>query len=257
MDFGRDYYIYNQRVAMLVCLFSDGSWHYADMAVGWCCDPLFDRGVYVLGLSTPRLFGKYVISTKIAEVTPWGLLMFAAAQMMIVVRRISAETLDNMGVLLNSDTVEPTCGATAKHRFWRICWSNTMQPLIPFVLGVAVFAGAAQAQSRPHDVNRVAEGLIAVGMALELGDFCDDISVRKLRGLAFLQGLKSHLRDLGFSNAQIDGYIDDDDEKDRLEVIARARLSDLGVVTSDVTSYCRVARGQIAQATQVGQLLRD
>ncbi|MDA9208235.1 DUF5333 domain-containing protein [Octadecabacter sp.] len=131
-----------------------------------------------------------------------------------------------------------------------------MKKLIPFVLGATLAASSAQAQSSPRDVTRVTEGLIAAGMAIELGDYCDSVSVRMIRGLNFLQGLKGDLRDAGFSNDQIDAYIDDDQEKDRLEGIARGRLADLGVDTSDRASYCTVARNQIAQGTQVGALLR-
>ncbi len=132
-----------------------------------------------------------------------------------------------------------------------------MKTLMSLTLGVAVLAGSAQAQSSPRDVTRVTEGLIAAGMAIELGDYCDDVSVRMIRGLNFLQGLKGELKDAGFTNAQIDAFVDDDAEKDRLEAIARGRLAELGVVAGDRSTYCTVAKGQIAQDTQVGQLLRD
>lgn len=131
-----------------------------------------------------------------------------------------------------------------------------MKLIFSFILGATFMTSNAQAQTWPGDVSRVTEGLIAAGMAIELDDFCDDVSVRLLHGLNFLQGLKRHLRDLGFSNEQIDSYIDDDQEKDRLEAIARGRLGDLGVDTSNRASYCTVAKGQIAQDTQVGRLLR-
>lgn len=116
------------------------------------------------------------------------------------------------------------------------------------------FGGASAAN--PAEVERVTEGLIAAGMAIELGDLCDDVSVRMIRGLNFLQGLKSHLQDLGYSNAEIDAYIDNRAEKQRLEGIARDRLAALGVRTDDRSSYCTVAQGQIAANTQVGRLLR-
>ena len=121
------------------------------------------------------------------------------------------------------------------------------------VLGAVM---ATSATANPGDVTRVTEGIIAAGMAAELDDNCGDVSVRMLRGLSFLQGLKSALRDEGYSNAEIDAWIDDDGEKDRLEAIARQRLSDLGVRTNDLASYCTVARGQIDQDTQIGRLLR-
>ena len=132
-----------------------------------------------------------------------------------------------------------------------------MKTLKPLGLAMALMAGtAAQAQSSPGEVTVVTEGLIAAGMAIELGDKCDSVSVRYLRGLNFLQGLKRTLSDAGFSDAEIDAYIDNDAEKDRLEAIARARLADLGVVTTQAATYCTVANGQIAQGTQVGRLLR-
>jgi len=130
-----------------------------------------------------------------------------------------------------------------------------MKFLAPLVLGTVINASAAQAQS-PADVTPVTEGLIAAGMAIELGDQCDDVRVRYLRGLNFLQGLKNTLQEEGFTSAQIDDFIDSDVEKDRLEAIARSRLADLGVVTTQPATYCTVARGQIAQDTQVGRLLR-
>lgn len=125
-------------------------------------------------------------------------------------------------------------------------------------LTVGAFAAPAQslAQSSPADVESVTEGLIAAGMAIELGDVCGDVSVRMLRGLSFLNGLKNELEDAGFSDAEIDAYIDDDAEKDRLEAIARERLVALGAVPGDAASHCAVARDQIARSTQVGRLLR-
>lgn len=122
-------------------------------------------------------------------------------------------------------------------------------------IGVVCFL-ASPVAANPANVERVTEGLITAGMALELDDRCDSVSVRMLRGLSFLQGLKSHLKDLGYSNREIDAYIDNDAEKDRLEAIARQRLSDLGVQSGDAASHCRVARAQIAEGTQLGQLLR-
>ncbi|SLN58401.1 DUF5333 domain-containing protein [Pseudooctadecabacter jejudonensis] len=134
--------------------------------------------------------------------------------------------------------------------------AHAAQTLRGVALGLVVLASPVQAQSFPGDVERVTEGLIAAGMAIELGDKCDDVSVRYLRGINFLQSLKRALQDEGFSNAEIDAYIDNDEEKDRLEAIARGRLADLGVIEGNEASHCTVANAQIAQDTQVGRLLR-
>lgn len=131
--------------------------------------------------------------------------------------------------------------------------NTAIKTLTALALG-ATLVGPAQAN--PANVERVTEGLIAAGMALELADQCDSVSVRMIRGLNFLQGLKRHLKDLGYSNAEIDAFIENDAEKSRLEGIARARLADLGAQSGDPSSYCRVALNQMSVGSQVGRLLR-
>jgi hypothetical protein len=157
---------------------------------------------------------------------------------------------------LNSNAAQATSCPTAS--LSQLELETTKMVILKNTLSAAVLGAvmATSATANPGDVTRVTEGIIAAGMAVELDDNCGDVSVRMLRGLNFLQGLKSALRDEGYSNAEIDAWIDDDGEKDRLEAIARQRLSDLGVRTNDPASYCTVARGQIDQDTQIGRLLR-
>lgn len=122
-------------------------------------------------------------------------------------------------------------------------------------IGIAVMAGGAAALPPLKDVDYVREGLITAGMAIEIGDKCPELAVRLFRGYGFLSDLKSHARALGYSNAEIDAYVDDKAEKARLESIARARLADLGAVSGDSASYCAVGREQIAENTPLGRLI--
>lgn len=119
-----------------------------------------------------------------------------------------------------------------------------------------LLAGPAGAQTPLKDVAYVRDGIIHVGMAYEISEKCGDISARLFRGLGFLQSLKNHARGLGYSDAEIDAYVNDAAEKDRLEAIARSELADLGVIEGDESSYCAVGRAQIAANTRVGWLLR-
>ncbi|MDA9979884.1 DUF5333 domain-containing protein [Yoonia sp.] len=123
-------------------------------------------------------------------------------------------------------------------------------------LACIISAGAASAQTALKDVAHVRDGIIDVGMAYELSEHCDSIRARLFRGLGFLQSLKSHASDLGFTDEEIDDYVNDRNEKKRLEAIARAKLVTLGVVEGEEASYCAVGRAQIAANTRVGWLLR-
>lgn len=124
------------------------------------------------------------------------------------------------------------------------------------LIAVAGFAGSLSAQTPLKDVQRVRDGIIHVGMAYEISQKCDSIRARTFRGISFLQSLKNHARELGYSDAEIEAYVNDDAEEDRLEAIARQQLASLGVVEGNEATYCAAGRAQIAANTRVGWLLR-
>jgi len=123
-------------------------------------------------------------------------------------------------------------------------------------LATVLSAGHSSAQTALKDVAKVRDGIIFVGMAYEISEQCDSINARLFRGLGFLQSLRRHARDLGYSEAEVDAYINDDAEKDRLEGIARAQLAQLGAVPGQEATYCAAGRAQIDANTRVGWLLR-
>lgn len=133
-----------------------------------------------------------------------------------------------------------------------------MSKILALMIAIAATAGAgsASAQSALKDEAEVRDGIIYVGMAYEISQKCDDISARTWRGITFLQSLKRTASDLGYSDAEIDAYVNDRDEKRRLEGVARQMLADLGVVPDEPATYCAVGREQIASNTRVGWLLR-
>ena len=121
-------------------------------------------------------------------------------------------------------------------------------------LALSLTVTAAQAALR--DETAVTEGLIAAAIAWEIGDKCDALDARVLRGLSFLSGIKEHARSLGYTDAEIDAFVGDGAEKDRLEAIARDRLRAMGGVEGQWDSYCTVGQAEIAAGSQIGQLLR-
>jgi hypothetical protein len=124
------------------------------------------------------------------------------------------------------------------------------------VLSLGMTAGTATAQQSLRDVGYVTEGLIAVGIAYEISEVCGSISARTLRGLSYLNQLRNHAKGLGFSNAQIDAFRKNKVEQDRLESIARQRLSGMGAASGDAASHCAVGRAEIAKESTIGYLLR-
>ena len=66
------------------------------------------------------------------------------------------------------------------------------------LLATTLAAGPAAAQQSLSEVGYVTEGLIAVGIAYEISEVCGDIDPRTLRGLAYLNQLRSHAKGLAF-----------------------------------------------------------
>ncbi|PYE84146.1 DUF5333 domain-containing protein [Pseudoroseicyclus aestuarii] len=124
------------------------------------------------------------------------------------------------------------------------------------IFGFAIVAGATAALPALRENDRIREGLIDAAIAYEIGDNCGTLSARLFDGLFFLNGLRNHALDLGYSRAQVDAFIDNDAEKDRLEELARQRFTRLGGTEGDEASYCAVGRAEIARGSQIGRLLR-
>ncbi len=132
-----------------------------------------------------------------------------------------------------------------------------MKKILILTLGLTIGALPARANEVPlRDVEYVSEGIIATGIAYEIGRVCPSLTARVLAGIFFLYELQSYAYDLGYSKAEVDGYINDKDEKIRLEAVARSRLAEMGAVAEQPETYCTVGRQEIAAQSQIGKLLR-
>ena len=132
--------------------------------------------------------------------------------------------------------------------------------LPPLALGLlAALPAMAGAQDLPPlgQQEVITEGLINTAIAYELDRKCDELEGRRLQGIAFLWSLESEARRLGYSRDEIQAFIDDDEEKDRLEAIARERLRGMGAVEGEWDTYCAVGRDEIAKGSQIGKLLYE
>lgn len=124
------------------------------------------------------------------------------------------------------------------------------------ILGFVVLAGATAAKPGLRDVTRITEGLIDTAIAYEIGDKCETLDARFVAGVNFLYALREHAVELGYSDDEIDAYVDDRAEQQRLEALARERLGGKGAVEGQWETYCAVGRVEIANGSQIGQLLR-
>ena len=110
-------------------------------------------------------------------------------------------------------------------------------------------------QGLPEETH-VTEGLIAISMADTVRTICPSIDARLITAFIYLNSLKEHALDLGYTVEEIKAFINDKNEKERLIEIAGARLSTLGAITESANSYCAVGLSEIKAGSDIGKLLK-
>lgn len=125
------------------------------------------------------------------------------------------------------------------------------------MLSLAASAVAAEARTRLQDDQVIEDGLRVVAIGKMLQRNCEAISPRRLKALSFALSLQRRARKMGYSDAEIDAYLDSEADKARIKAGARRYLEARGVEFENPSSFCTVGRGEIQNATNVGQFLRS
>jgi hypothetical protein len=102
----------------------------------------------------------------------------------------------------------------------------------------------------------ITEGLIAISMADTVRNECASISAQLIPAILYLNSLKQHAIELGYTAAEIKTFIKDKSEKARLLEVARTRLEELGALSDVPSSYCGIGLAEIETGSTIGKLLR-
>ncbi len=124
-------------------------------------------------------------------------------------------------------------------------------------------ASAAQTQSEINDALRahtgIYNGLFTAAIIKHVTDTCPEIEPPgRARRVSFFLGLYNQARGLGYSRSEIQAFVEDKGEQDRMREVVRQHLLRAGV--SDPFSereICAYARNEIAQRTALGRQLRE
>lgn len=117
-------------------------------------------------------------------------------------------------------------------------------------------AGAVLAKPHLRDVPEIDGLLVQVRIADKIRKKCDSISARLLRANSLVYGLKSKARDMGYSDEEIDAYIDSEADHDRQRALRDAYMFARGVDKDNRETYCALGRAEIEKGGQIGALLR-
>ena len=124
--------------------------------------------------------------------------------------------------------------------------------LIAAALMAATPAAALEPLSREAYVN---DRLVQARVADLVRRGCPSIDARLVRAFNEARALKRYARDKGYSEAQIDDFLDSREERARIYAQADRYMVERGVVNGEPQTFCRLGRDEIAQQTVAGSLL--
>ncbi|WP_417721948.1 DUF5333 domain-containing protein [Salipiger sp.] len=134
--------------------------------------------------------------------------------------------------------------------------SLTKTAALVALLTAAAMPAAAAAKPPLRDVTEIHDGLMAVGIADEIRNKCNDIDARMLSALSYLNTLKNRAQALGYSYSEIDDYVTSKAEKKKMRADGEAFLRTKGVEPGDTRALCAFGRSEIDKGTAIGSLLR-
>ena len=128
---------------------------------------------------------------------------------------------------------------------------------IPSILATlslsATMALALPGLPNEEDIN---DGLLAVGIADEIRKNCPSISGRVVKAILFMNSLEKLALSRGYSEDQIEAYVNSDAEKAKMRAKGEEYLATKGVNRANPETFCDLGRAEIASGSQIGSFLR-
>lgn len=127
--------------------------------------------------------------------------------------------------------------------------------MLTLSLLLAPMGGSLAARS-PGDIAEVRNGILAIAVGDVIQKSCGSISPRLIRTFSLRNQLVAAARSAGFTQEEIDAFVDDDVARAAYKAEAAKYLRQEGAVEGDLTTYCDVGKREIASNSAVGRLLR-
>lgn len=131
-----------------------------------------------------------------------------------------------------------------------------MKRFLCTLLAAGLAAAPVSAKPPLREVAAIDDALFDLGVADRIRRECPRISARFLRAVTFINRLERQAEDLGYTEAEIEAYIDSDAEKDRLRARAAALFAAEGVIEGQPETYCRFGLSEIDRDSRIGSFLR-
>jgi len=128
------------------------------------------------------------------------------------------------------------------------------RPLLA-ALALALFSVPAVAREPLNRNDYINDRLVQARVADLLRRGCPSIDARLIRAFAEARALKRYALEQGYSEAEIEAFLDNREERRRIYAEADRYMVGNGVVNGQPETFCRLGRDEIARQTIAGSLL--
>ena len=123
------------------------------------------------------------------------------------------------------------------------------------ITGLLLAAGPAAALEPLSQEKYINDRLTSARIADRIRRECPTIDARILYAFGEARKLKAYAQKKGYSNKQIDAFLDSKAEKKRIYAVAEDYLTRHGARPGDAASFCAIGKKEIAGKTLIGSFL--
>ena len=132
---------------------------------------------------------------------------------------------------------------------------KTLAALTAAMMALGASATPAAALEPLSQERYINDRLIAARVADRIRRECPTLDARMLYAFTQARALERYALDKGYTRQQVDAFLDDKAERQRIYAVAEDYMARNGVRKGDPESYCRLGRQEIANGTVAGSLL--
>lgn len=137
-------------------------------------------------------------------------------------------------------------------------WFHSKQRMTLGVVALCIASAMPAAGQVPlAEEAHINESLLAVAVADKVRHTCPNMYARMVTFYIKAKALEKYARKLGYTEVEVEAFLDDKAEKARVNGLARAYMAERGVVEGDVESYCQLGRAEIEAGSLIGSLLGE
>ena len=132
---------------------------------------------------------------------------------------------------------------------------KTLAVLTAAMMAVGALTTPAAALEPLSQERYINDRLIAARIADRIRRECPTLDARVLYAFTQARALERYALDKGYTRQQVDAFMDDRAERQRIYAVAEDYMARNGVRKGDAESYCRLGRQEMANGTVAGSLL--